>query len=215
MQLYNRSKTITLEAGVIVLFLGVCGLMPGSRGLAAAAHHPGSHSITIPAGTTLVIRMIEPVDSERNRVGDHFTASLEADLVADGKVMTPRGATVYGKLSEVQGAGHFAGRSGLKLELTDILVDDRLQPIVTGAYHVAGISRGADTAKKTAAGGAADAAGGSVVGGGAGAAIGGGVGAGAGAVATVFAEGPKVHMPSGTVLEFRLRQPLVINREAD
>ena len=215
MQLYNRSKTITLEAGAIALVLGLCCLAPMSCGFAAAAHRSGLPSITIPTGTTLVIRMVEPVDWVRNRAGDHFTASLEADLMGDGKVIAPRGARVYGKLSEVQGAGHFAGKSELKLELTDILVNDRLLPIVTGAYHVAGSSRGADTAKKTAAGGAAGAAVGAVVKGSPGAAIGAGVGAGAGAVGQIFAEGPKVHIPSETVLEFRVRQPFVINREAD
>lgn len=212
MQLYNRSKTITLEAGAIALVLGLCCVAPVSRGFAAAAHHSGLHSITISAGTALVIRMIEPVDSDRNRAGDHFTASLEADLVADGKVIALRGATVYGKLSEVQRAGHFAGKSGLKLELTDILVGDRLLPIATGAYHVAGRSHGADTAKKIAAGGAAGSAVGAAVGG---AAIGAGAAADAGAVGQIFAEGNKVHIPSETVLEFRLRQSFVINREAD
>jgi hypothetical protein len=215
MQLYNRSKTITLEASAIALVVGWCCLAPVNRGLAAAAHYSGSHSITIPAGTTLVIRMIEPVDSDRNRAGDHFMASLEADLVADGKVITGRGATVYGKLMEVQKAGHFAGKSELRLELTDILVNDRLLPIVTGAYQVASRSRGADTAKKTATGGAVGAAVGAIVGGGAGAAVGAGVGVGAGAVAQILAEGPKVHIPSETVLEFRLRQSFVIHGEAN
>jgi hypothetical protein len=209
MQLYNRSKMIALEAGALVLVLGLCGLAPMSRAFAAGAHHSGLRSITIPVGTTLLIRTVEPVDSERNRAGDRFSANLEADLMADGRVIAPRGATVYGKLSEVQRAGHFAGEPELKLELTDILVDDRLLPIATGAYRVAVSSRGPHTANKTVAGGAAGAA----VGGRAGAAI--GVGSGTVAVDQIFAEGPKVHIPSETVLEFRLRESFVINRDAD
>jgi len=171
-----------------------------------------SGTITVPAGTTLLVRMIDSVDSSTNKVGDHFTASLEADLVANGKSLASRGATVYGRLSDAQSAGHLAGKSELKLELTDILINDRLQPILTGEYQVASSSRGANTAKKTVGGAAAGAILGAIVGGGKGAAVGAGVGAGAGTAVQIFTKGPKVRVPSETVLEFRLQQPLVVNQ---
>jgi hypothetical protein len=177
----------------------------------AANAQSSSNTITVPAGTTLLVRMVDSVDSSKNKVGDHFTASLEADLVANGKSLAPRGATVYGRLADAQAAGHLAGKSELKLELTDILINDRLQPILTGEYQVASSSRGANTAKKTVGGAAAGAIVGAIVGGGKGAAVGAGVGAGAGTGVQIFTKGPKVRVPSETLLEFRLQQPLVVS----
>ena len=36
--------------------------------------------MTIPAGQPMLVRMIDGVDSSKNRVGDIFHASLETDL---------------------------------------------------------------------------------------------------------------------------------------
>jgi hypothetical protein len=180
-------------------------------GRGSFAGNLGQTSITVPAGTTILVRMIDSVDSSKNKAGDRFGASLEADLVANGKTVAPRGARVYGHLVEAQSAGHLAGKSELKLELTDILINDRFQPILTGEYNLASSSRGANTAKKTVGGAAAGAIVGAIIGGGKGAAVGAGVGAGTGAAVQIFTKGPKVQVPSETLLEFRLLQPLVVN----
>jgi hypothetical protein len=191
-----------------VVTLSLCSLLFATHGLAANEPRADSPHATIilPAGTMVVVRMVEAVDATTSRIGDHFSARLEIDLMATGRLIAPRGATVYGKLVEAHRAEHSAGRPELKLELTDILIDDRLQPISTGEYEIVGTSRGANTATKSIGAGATGAVVGPVVGSGAGAAV------GAGAVSQVFARGPKVRVPSETVLEFRLRQPLVINR---
>ena len=176
---------------------------------AATAARNGS-SVTVPAGTRLLVRMIDSVDSDKNYVGDRFRASLEQDLTVDGVVVAPRGTDVYGRLSEVKEAGHFAGKSQLKLELTDILINNRLQPIMTGDYDVSGSSRGSDTAKKVGIGAVAGTVIGAIAGGGKGAAIGAGVGAGAGAAVQVMTKGEQVHVPSETVLEFRVEQAFFV-----
>ena len=219
--LFGSWKRTAQAAIIATLALGLSSFTVPVGSLAASGLAGGapvanpqssSNTITVPAGTTVLVRMIDSVDSTKNRVGDRFTASLEADLVANGKSVAPRGATVYGRLADAQSAGHLAGKSELKLELTDILIHDRLQPILTGEYQVASSSRGANTAKKTVGGAAAGAIVGAIVGGGKGAAVGAGVGAGAGTAAQIFTKGPKVQVPSETLLEFRLQQPLVISQ---
>lgn len=164
-------------------------------------------TLTLPAGTSIRISMIDSVDSSRNRVGDRFRASLDADLVADGILVAPRGADVYGRLIEVREAGRLTGRSELALELTDILIEQELQAIRTGEYEVAGEGRGGETARRVGIGAAAGAAIGAVAGGGKGAAIGAGVGAGAGTALQVLTRGEEVRIPSETRLEFRLAEP--------
>lgn len=174
----------------------------------ASAESSGTpQRVTVPAGTRVLIRMIDSVDSEKNKVGDRFRAGLEQDLIVDGTVVAPKGADVYGRLAEAKEAGHISGRSELKLELTDILINQQLQPIVTGDYQVSGKSRGANTAKKVGGGAALGAIIGAIAGGGKGAAIGAGVGAGAGTVIQVLTRGEQVRVPSETTLEFRVEQP--------
>jgi hypothetical protein len=168
-------------------------------------------SLTVPAGTSLMVRMIDSVDSDKNHVGDRFRASLERDLIVDGVTVAPRGADVYGRLAEAKEAGHFQGKSQLKLELTDILISNRLQPIMTGDYDVSGSSRGADTAKKVGIGAVAGTVIGAIAGGGKGAAIGAGVGAGAGGAVQVMTKGQQVHVPSETLLDFRVEQPFSVS----
>ena len=62
-------------------------------------------SVTIPAGTRLSVRTIDPIDSTKNHVGDRFQASLEEPLIVDGKVVVPKGADVYGRLDEAKTSG--------------------------------------------------------------------------------------------------------------
>jgi hypothetical protein len=155
--------------------------------------------------------MIDSVDSDKNHVGDRFRASLEQDFVVDGMTIAPKGADVYGRLSEAKEAGHIQGKSQLKLELTDILIRNKLQPIMTGDYDVSGSSRGSDTAKKVGIGAVAGTVIGAIAGGGRGAAIGAGVGAGAGAAVQVVTKGEQVHVPSETLLSFRIAQPFTVS----
>ena len=169
-----------------------------------------ANGITVPAGTNLLVRMIDSVDSDKNHVGDRFRASLEQDFVVEGTVIAPKGTDVYGRLSEAKEAGHIQGKSQLKLELTDILIRNRLQPIMTGDYEVSGSSRGSDTAKKVGIGAVAGTVIGAIAGGGKGAAIGAGVGAGAGAAIQVVTKGEQVHVPSETLLDFRIEQPFTV-----
>ena len=171
----------------------------------------GDSGLTVPAGTNLLVRMIDSVDSDKNHVGDRFRASLEQDLAVDGVLVARRGADVYGRLAEAKESGHFEGKSQLKLELTDILINSRLQPILSGDYEVSGSSRGSDTAKKVGVGAIAGTVIGAIAGGGKGAAIGAGVGAGAGAAVQVMTKGEQVHVPSETLLDFRIAQPFTVD----
>jgi len=167
-------------------------------------------AITVPAGSDILVRMIDSIDSDKNHIGDRFRASLEQDFVVDGTLIAPKGSDVYGRLSEAKEAGHIQGKSQLKLELTDILIHNRLQPIMTGDYEVSGSSRGSDTAKKVGIGAIAGTVIGAIAGGGQGAAIGAGVGAGAGAAVQVMTKGEQVHVPSETLLNFQIEQPFSV-----
>lgn len=165
-----------------------------------------SDTVTLTTGTRITIRTIDAVDSDRNQVGDKFQASLDQPIIVDGLTIVPKGADVYGRLTQAAEAGKIQGRSQLKLELTGIVVRGQTYPLVTGEYSVAGSSRGASTAKRVGGATAAGAVIGAIAGGGRGAAIGAGVGAGAGTAVQVATRGEQVHVPSETLLEFTLQQ---------
>jgi hypothetical protein len=168
-------------------------------------------SVTIPAGQTLLVRMIDGVDSSKNHVGDVFHASLETDLNLNDVLVAHKGTDVYGRLANAQEAGHISGSSELQLELTRVVIDGKDYPVVSSDYTLKGKGRGKNTAEKVGGGAAVGAIIGAIAGGGKGAAIGAGVGAGAGGAVQVLTRGQQVKVPSETLLEFRLQQSATVS----
>jgi hypothetical protein len=157
-----------------------------------------------------LVRMIDGVDSSKNHVGDIFHASLETDLTLNGDLVARKGSDVYGRLAESKEAGHLSGSSELQLELTRMVIDGHDYPVVSSDYTMKGKGRGVNTAEKVGGGAALGAIIGAIAGGGKGAAIGAGVGAGAGGAVQVLTRGQQVKVPSETLLEFRLQQPVTV-----
>ena len=65
-----------------------------SSGVATAqalAATPEPSSVVVPAGTRLVIRMVDSIDSRRHSAGHKFRGQLEGALVSDGVTVAPRG----------------------------------------------------------------------------------------------------------------------------
>lgn len=170
-----------------------------------------THTVTVPQGTELMIRMIDSVDSSVNKPGDIFHASLEDDLRVAGVVVARKDAEVYGKLMEVQSAGRVTGKSELALQLTGMrALNGTIQPIVTGDYNQVGKSRTGQTIKHGLGGAVLGAVIGAVAGGGGGAAKGAVIGGAAGTAVTAITRGQQVKVPSETLLQFQLAQPFTI-----
>ncbi len=163
--------------------------------------------VTVPAGSTLLIRMVDSVDSSKNAVGSRFTASLETNLQVGDVVVAPAGTRIYGRLAQSKEAGRVGGSSELQLELTDIVIGGSPYPLFSSSYEVKGSSSGKKTAKRVLGGAGLGAAIGAIAGNaGKGAAI----GAVVGTTAAVATKGAKVTIPSETLLEFRLQQPALL-----
>lgn len=167
----------------------------------------GGKTITVPAGTRILIRMVDSIDSSKQNAGYRFTASLETNLQVDGVTVAPRGATVYGRLASAQSAGRMKGSSQLTLELTDLVIKGTAYPLLTSTYEVKGQGEGSKTAKKVIGGAGLGALIGGIAGGGKGAGIGALAGAGAGTAVAASKKGEQLSIPSESLLEFRLEQP--------
>jgi hypothetical protein len=168
-------------------------------------------TVTLPAGTSLTIRMSETVDTDRNRVGDSFLATLEEPLMLGSQVIIPRGAEVRGAIAYAKESGRVAGQSELILELTELRYNGRSYTLQTSDYSEVGASRGKRTA--TAAGGTAalGAIIGAIAGGGKGAAIGAASGAAVGTGVAVMTKGQTLKVPVETVLDFKLQKSLTVD----
>jgi hypothetical protein len=154
--------------------------------------------------------MVDAIDSSKQKAGYRFTATLETNLQAEDTVIAPRGATVYGKLLEASSAGRMKGSSELELELTDIVIDGTAYPLLTSTYEIKGKGEGGNTAKKVIGGAGLGALIGGLAGGGKGAGIGALAGAAGGTAIAASKKGQQLQIPSETLLEFRLEQPVAL-----
>jgi hypothetical protein len=165
---------------------------------------------TIPTGSKVVIRLIDRISSETQKVGDPFVAVLEEPLLYNGLEVAPKGSDVRGRIANANEAGRLTGKAELSLELTQININGIPYSVTTSEYQEAGESRTGQTAKRAGIGAGVGAAIGAIAGGGKGAAIGAGVGGGGATAVQVLTKGEKLNIPSETKLEFTLRSPLVV-----
>ena len=167
-----------------------------------SAAAPAAGEVSLPAGTKLVVRMIDSVDSERNRAGQTFAASLDEPVLLNGEAVIPRGADVVVKLVDDKESGKLTGRTTMTLDLVSVKVNGRMIDVNTQTVTEESSSRGARTAKMAGGGAALGTIIGAVAGGGKGAAIGLGAGAAAGAGAEILTKGQRVRIPSEARLAF-------------
>lgn len=174
----------------------------------APARRTSSSAATVPAGTAIAIRMIDDVDSTRDRVGQTFRASVDESVVVGEETVIPRGADVEVKLVDDKQAGRLSGRTELTLDLVSVKLNGRTVEVSTEEVTEASESRTGRTGKVVGGTAALGAIIGAIAGGGRGAAIGGLSGAAAGGAIQVITKGPTVKIPSETRLTFTLEQPL-------
>jgi hypothetical protein len=180
-------------------------LRPDDDAAPAQAPPPLPHaSVELPAGTNLVVRMIDGVDSEVNRVGQTFAASMDQPVTMGGETVIPRGADVVVKLVDAKESGKLTGTTVLTLDLMSVKVDGRMVDINTQSVSRESDSRGQRTAKVAGGAAAVGAVIGAIAGGGKGAVIGAGAGGAAGAGAEEVTKGQRVKVPSETRLTFVL-----------
>jgi len=183
---------------------------PGEAMKAAAPPRPTTRTYTIPAGERVSVRMIDGIDTGKNKEGETFRASLDAPLTSNGRVVVPVGAPVTVLLAAAKGAGRIKGQSSLELRAVSLGINGRAVPINTAAYSAEGKARGKQTAIRTGIGAAAGALIGGLAGGGKGAAIGSLAGGGAGVGLQAATHGQQVKVPSETQLAFQLEAALKV-----
>lgn len=185
------------ESEVVGIFLSA-----GVDQAAALMAANNAAQIIVPAGTRLVIRTTDTIDSRQNAAGHRFRGQLEGAIVVDGVTVAPRGTFVHGRIAQSQQANRVAGSSELTVEFTDIMIDDQLFPISTGGLTAKTGNEAGRTVGRTARAAAI----GGLIGGSSGARTGARVGVGV----SIITGGASVNIPRGTILETTLSAPLSV-----
>ena len=154
--------------------------------------------------------MIDPVDSEKNKEGDTFSASLASPILIEDKTVIPKNADVEARLVSGKSAGHFTGSSAIVLVVSKISFGGKTYDVQTGEFTKQGASRGKRSAVVIGGGAALGAVIGAIAGGGKGAAIGAAAGAGTGTGVQALTKSQQIKLPSETLLEFQLKAPLTV-----
>lgn len=196
----KRNGLISIVA--VLAMVGAIAVFSGEPAWQVAAQE----TVTLPAGTRILVRTTEAIDSTKQTTGQRFTGTLETALEANGQVVAPRGTTVHGRLANVQAAGRMSGGANLTLELTDIVIAGQPHPIVTSSYEVRSKGQGEQTAGRIGVGAGLGALVGGIAGGGRGAAIGMAAGGGAGTAVSAAGEGNQLSLPPESLVEFRLEK---------
>jgi hypothetical protein len=184
---------------------------PQSAPQAASRPYGVPPEITVKQGTFFTVRTIEPLESNRNKPGDVFTATLTAPLIASGIVVAQAGQTVVGTVAEV--GKNKDGQHFIRVQLNAITASDGSQiPVQT---HLASMHGGSTPGGVEAGTVIATTATGAMIGGiagwGTGAAIGAGAGALVGLAAVVATHNhPAVIYPE-TALTFQIVQPVTVS----
>jgi len=167
--------------------------------------------VTIPAGTVLTIRMVDNIDSSRNKPGEEFAATLDEPINISGQELASRGSDARVRLVDAKSAGSITGQSELQLELISVTINGVSYPTQSGYYQQHGASRSTRSAETIGGGAILGALIGGILGHGKGAAIGSIAGAGAGTAVQVSAKGQQVKVPSETKIDFTLNAPVAVN----
>jgi hypothetical protein len=165
---------------------------------------------TLPAGTSVKVRLQNSVSSAKAKSGESFEAVLDEALVVNGKTVAPKGATVKGTVAKAVPSGRLKTPAELYLRLKSIEVGGKAYTIRTASV---GRKEGSHTKRNTTAIGGGAAAGaiiGAIAGGGKGAAIGAGAGAAAGTAGAAMTGKKDVEYPVETRLTFKLTAPATL-----
>jgi hypothetical protein len=170
---------------------------------APAPEKPALREVTIPAGTTLSVRLSSALASDTSHVEDRVRGTINRAIVVGGVTAVPAGAGIAGSVLDAKESGRVKGRASIAFRFDRLTVGDEALQIATARIEREAAADRKDDVKKGAIGGGAGAIVGGILGGGKGAVIGGAIG-GTGAV--VATKGKEVQLPAGTVVTTTLQE---------
>ena len=177
----------------------------------APPQQQASGPVSVPAGTLLQVRTVEPLDSAHLQPGQRFDATVARDVWEGNVLAIPRGAMLQGVVVEAeQPQGKLGGKPHMDLRLVSLNLSGQIYRLNTNVWSGRGPDKAGYTAGNTVTGGVLGAIVGGIIGRGAGAAVGAGLGAMTGLGISSATKGPQIYIPSEAVLNFHLAEPVTV-----
>jgi hypothetical protein len=187
---------------------------PSGPTVTAVPQPPPPVNVTIPAGTTLAIRIDQRISVKRSRAGDTFTGEIvDPVMTPDGSVLVPKGAQVGGIVDTAHRRGHFKGASVLELRLTSLTLNGTRYPLATRDLKDTKKGKGKRSTAMIGGGAGLGMLVGGVATGGVGLLVGGLVGGGAGTAAAGLTGNRDIDIPAESVVHFKLADDLVVQAQ--
>lgn len=191
------------------------GVMPpppaGVPSIARYGEHAPPPLLTIPAGTPVVVSMLQTVDSRNTKPGTLFRGMVLQDVTLQyGIIAIPRGAYVEGTVIDSRPPGQLKGHPKLALQLSHLDMSGSNYILSTYIWARRGPGKGGQTAATVTGTAAFGAIVGGAVGGGGTALLGGLLGGLGGAGISALSSGPQLLVPAESVLTFALNTPLTV-----
>ena len=190
---------------VVLACLALAGVAIASASLSGR-----TTPVTIPAGTTITVRLDHALASNQQRPGDTFDATIVSPVVVQGKTVIPEGADAKGRVIDARESGRLSGVAKLRLALNTVEVGSSEYDVSTNTVSRVGPNHKKRNWFLIGGGTGLGALIGGLVGGGKGLAIGAASGAGAGTAGAAITGKREVHLPAESMLTFRLAQPLTV-----
>jgi hypothetical protein len=203
---------------VSLLVLIGCGNKPTSQQLpesqqekpSTATVEDAKKDVTVPSGTQVRVRLAETLNTQRNRSGERFTATLDTPVTVNGTAVIPKGTNFAGHITSSSPSGRLKGRAVLGLTLDEFQLNGKTYSIRTTSTSRVSAAHKKRNLALIGGGAGLGAAIGGIAGGGKGALIGAGAGAAAGTAGAAATGQKNVAIPVETPLTFTLKTPVQI-----
>ena len=167
--------------------------------------------VSIPAGTSLAVRVDQRISVKTSHAGETFTGEIVEPIAAsDGNLLVPKGARVSGVIDAAHRRGRFKGASLLELRLTSMTLNGTEYPLRTRDLSERKKGKGKRTAAFIGGGSGLGMRLGGLAGGGTGVLIGGLAGAGAGTAGAGLTGNRDLDIPAESIVHFKLADDLVL-----
>lgn len=207
-----------------ILAAGLAAVMVFPAFLVAAAD-----TFTIPAGSTLHVRLITTLSTRTNQDGDPFIGRVIEPVISNGEEIVPVGSTVEGRVTFVKEPGRVKGVAEMRLVAETITTpEEEAKYSIAASLEDAQGAEGAKvrgdegtikgpSSKKGDAVGVGVSAGigagvGAIGAGGKGSLYGAGIGAVVGLIQTLHKRGKDIILPQGTELTFVISRTTTAKR---
>lgn len=218
----------------LLIFIVAVAVMAAAQSLSQNSDQPKNSTptqpktITVPAGTQVLLHLKSPINTKNARVGDAVYCETAFPVTQDNVMVIPAHTYVKGQIMHLQRPGRVKGRAEIQFHFNTLIFPDGYTIQLPGSLQNvpgsdnSGMSDEEGTVKANGqkgkdAGTVATTAGtGAAIGGLStatvkGAAIGGGIGGAVGLAKVLLTRGQEIRLETGTSLEMVLQRPLAID----